>query len=155
MRWNTISSWYFGSSHSLYFDLLCQSSILKRFQIMLKPDLSGASLHVINLWTHFSWFQFFILPKIQDLRGYPCLRSIWSSIYVRSFCHLTRRCSQDVNTRAYAPLFSCRASGRFVVQDSSNRVTVLDIFDTLLIISSCRGYGNLDSYIISRDATKS
>ena len=48
IRWNTISSWYFGSSHPLYFDMLCRDSKLHRFQIMLSPDLSTASLQVIN-----------------------------------------------------------------------------------------------------------
>jgi hypothetical protein len=48
--WKTMSSWYFGSPHSLYFDMLCQDSKLHRFQVMLKPDLSTASLHVINIY---------------------------------------------------------------------------------------------------------
>jgi hypothetical protein len=48
IRWNTISSWYFGSSQPLYCDMLCQDSTIHRFEIMLKPDLSTASLHVIN-----------------------------------------------------------------------------------------------------------
>jgi hypothetical protein len=48
IRWNTISSWYFGSSRPLYFDMLCQNSKLHRFKITLKPDLSTASLHVVN-----------------------------------------------------------------------------------------------------------
>src|ERR1700728_2296474 len=50
--WNTISSWYFGSSHPLYFDLVCHdrhsdNAVLHKFKIMLKPDLSAASLQVI------------------------------------------------------------------------------------------------------------
>ena len=48
IRWKTISSWYFGSSQPLYFDKLCQNSKLHRFKIMLKPDLSTASLHIVN-----------------------------------------------------------------------------------------------------------
>lgn len=48
IRCNTISSWFFGSSHPLYFDIFCQFSKLQRLQIILKPDLSSASLHVIN-----------------------------------------------------------------------------------------------------------
>jgi hypothetical protein len=50
ISWNTISSWYFGSSHPLYFDMVYhnQDSILHKFKIMLKPDLSAASLQVIN-----------------------------------------------------------------------------------------------------------
>ena len=48
ISWKTISSWYFGSSQTLYFDALCRDRKLHRFQIMLKPDLSTASLQVIN-----------------------------------------------------------------------------------------------------------
>ena len=48
IKWKMISSWYFNSSHLLYFDILCRDSKLQRFQIMLNPDLSGASLHLIN-----------------------------------------------------------------------------------------------------------
>ena len=47
-RCRTISSWYFGSSQPLYFDMICQDSKLRRFEIMLKPDLSTASLHLVN-----------------------------------------------------------------------------------------------------------
>jgi hypothetical protein len=47
MRWKTISSWYFGST-TLYFDMFCGNGQINRFQIMLKPDLSTASLRVIN-----------------------------------------------------------------------------------------------------------
>ena len=51
IRWKTICSWYFGSSESppLYFDMLSLRDLkLHRFKIILKPDLSTASLHVIN-----------------------------------------------------------------------------------------------------------
>ena len=47
-RWKTTPSWYFGSSQSLYFDILSRVSKLHRFKIILKPDLSTASLHVVN-----------------------------------------------------------------------------------------------------------
>ena len=45
----TVSSWYFGSgsSESVYFDFFYTSKIQK-FKIIIKPDLSYASLHVIN-----------------------------------------------------------------------------------------------------------
>ena len=48
IRWKSISSWYFSSSHPLYFDMLCEDSKFHRFKIILKPDLSSASLHIIN-----------------------------------------------------------------------------------------------------------
>ena len=45
---NTMSSWNFCSSHSLYFNMMCQKSKLHRFQMILEPDLSTASLNVRN-----------------------------------------------------------------------------------------------------------
>jgi hypothetical protein len=46
-----ISSWYFGSSQPLYFDM-SYASKLHRFEITIKPDLSDASLHFINTSKH-------------------------------------------------------------------------------------------------------
>ena len=48
MELKSIGSWYFGSSHPLYFNKLCQDFKLHRFQIILKPDLSTASLRIVN-----------------------------------------------------------------------------------------------------------
>jgi hypothetical protein len=48
IQWQTIWYWYFGSSQPLYFDMLCQDFTRRRFKIMLKPDLSTASLHVVK-----------------------------------------------------------------------------------------------------------
>ena len=46
--WKTISPWYSGSRESIYFDIVRLDSILDRFKLIVKPDLSGASLHLIN-----------------------------------------------------------------------------------------------------------
>ena len=45
----TVSSWYFGSLDSIYFNVLYTDSKLQRFKIIIKPDLSDASLHFINM----------------------------------------------------------------------------------------------------------
>lgn len=50
LGWMTVSSWYFGSCESAYFDMLHTNSKLKRFKIVIKPDLSDASLRVINTY---------------------------------------------------------------------------------------------------------
>ena len=94
IRWKTLPSWHFGSSLSLYFDILCVNSDLHKFQIMLEPDLSTASLHVI-IWSHSSWFPLCNLWRLQGLRGYhsschlldswwslPSIPRMWS-IYLR------------------------------------------------------------------------
>ena len=51
----TVSPWYFGSGslESVYFDLFCTSK-LQKFKLIIKPDLSDASLHVINMF-EFIW----------------------------------------------------------------------------------------------------
>ena len=43
-----MSSWYFGSSNPLYFDMICEDSTLHRIQIVLNSDLTSASLNLIN-----------------------------------------------------------------------------------------------------------
>jgi len=48
-EWMTASSWYFGSWESVYFNILYMDSHLQKFKIIIKPDLSDASLHVINM----------------------------------------------------------------------------------------------------------
>ena len=48
LTWLTISSWYFKSWESIYFDSLYTDSMLQRFKLIVKPDLSDVSLHVIN-----------------------------------------------------------------------------------------------------------
>ena len=45
----TVTSWYFGSWDSVYFDVLYLDSDLQRFKLIIKPDLSDASLHLINI----------------------------------------------------------------------------------------------------------
>ena len=50
MEWDSIAPWHFGSSHPLYFEMLPQYSGSDSIQFMLylKPDLSTASLYVMN-----------------------------------------------------------------------------------------------------------
>ena len=48
VKWQMTSSWYFASSHPLYFDILCQDSKRHRFRIVIEPDLSDASLEILN-----------------------------------------------------------------------------------------------------------
>ena len=52
LAWKTTSSWYFGSRESISFDVSCRNSELEldtfEFKLIVKPDLSDASLHAIN-----------------------------------------------------------------------------------------------------------
>jgi hypothetical protein len=45
----TVSSWYFNSWESAFFDILYTDSKIQRFKINIKPDLSDASLHAANM----------------------------------------------------------------------------------------------------------
>ena len=47
LEWMTVTSWYFGSE-SIYFDIFYTDSKLLRFKIVVKPDLSDASLHFVK-----------------------------------------------------------------------------------------------------------
>ncbi|KAF8805098.1 hypothetical protein BYT27DRAFT_7193348 [Phlegmacium glaucopus] len=48
--WRTLSSWYFGSSQPLYFDMVHAGHLrLQRFKLIIKPDLSDATIHLINI----------------------------------------------------------------------------------------------------------
>ena len=46
--WRTVSPWYFGSE-SVYFDIIYKRSRAQRYKIIIKPDLSDASPHIINM----------------------------------------------------------------------------------------------------------
>jgi hypothetical protein len=151
MKWNTISPWYFGSSQPFYFDAFCHDSTLHRFQIMLKPDLSTASLHVINTSEHTP--RDFLYALIPDYRiCEDTLVSCWiyhdedrrrnpSQYQCAVYTGLTSARSANVisddrpatklllpDTGHRYPLFSCPASGRFVFVDSTNNVAVVDLF---------------------------
>jgi hypothetical protein len=144
IRWNTISSWYFGSSQPLYFDMLCRHSKLHRFQIMLSPDLSTASLHVINISEHTPFdFVFYENYRICE----DTLVSCWKYTDRRQgqyqygvYTGLTSvRLSNVTSDGRSAPrvslpdtgylyfLYSCPASGRLVLK-GRNRVAIVDLF---------------------------
>ena len=61
LKWITFDSWYLGSSHPLYFDMLCRDYKLHRFKLIIESDLSDASLHVIisSEPTHCNFLQVF------------------------------------------------------------------------------------------------
>ena len=146
LRWNRISSWYFGSSHPLYFDMICQGSKFLRFQIMLKSDLSTASLQFINT-SELSPYDFDYV-FFQDFRiCEDTLVSCWfyddhddpDQYQCGVYTGLTSRFAVISHggpaTKMLLPnigrrflLFSCPASGRFVLVDSTNSVSVVDLF---------------------------
>ena len=144
--WNTILSWYFGSSHPLYFDMLCHDSKSHRVQFMLnlKPDLSTASLHIINTSEITYDFDdgFFkdyricenILVSCWSRRdNYECglytqLTSARSVNVVSHGISAAKMPLHDIANGCRSRLFLCPASGRFLLLDSNNSVSVLDFF---------------------------
>ena len=144
--WKTVSSWYFGSSHPFYFDMLCQDAKRHRFQIKLKSDLSTASLHVINASELFP-------PDSDPFRG-PTLSqgyricedtlvSFWryhtnycglyTGLISTRFSNVISRCGPAAKmllpdfSQEYV-LYPCPASGRIVRLDARGHVAVLDFF---------------------------
>ena len=141
--WNTTSPWYFGSSHPLYFDMLCQGSKIHRFKLIVKPDLSDASLHVLNsseLTPHnFNdvSFQSYMICEdtlvsswIDDqnrCRVYTGLTSARFANIISDGGPAARMLLLPDIVDEYR-LFPCPASGRFVCLDSNDSVFVLDFF---------------------------
>ena len=150
IRYNTISSWYFGSLQPLYFDMLCEDSKLHRFQIVLEPDLSTASLNVINtseLTPHdfnrvqfqeyticedtlvSCWFYKNFRYNGRDQYQWGVYTGLTSDRFANVISHggpTAKMLMLDIGRKH--DLYWCSASGRFVVLDSSNSVIVLDFF---------------------------
>ena len=142
LRWNKIDPWYLGFSQPLYLDVSSRdsSSKLHRFQIMLKPDLSTASLHVINTLTFTHDFNGVIFKDYRICED--TLVSCWShwdrlegGVYTGLTSARFANFSSHDGPAAKMPLpdigseynlCCCPASGRFVRLDYSNRVAVLD-----------------------------
>ena len=143
IEWKTVSPWYFCSSHPLYFDMLCQG-LLHRFKLIVKPDLSDASLHVINTFqrtTHnFDYTSFESYRICEDTLvscweyfpgPYHCglYTGLTSARFADVISHdgpATRMLLSDVGCDFR--LFSCPASGRFVVLDNSNNIFDLNLY---------------------------
>ena len=137
MGLDTVSSWYCGSSNPLYFDIICQDSKLHRCQITFKPDLSSASLRVIDTYHISHWIclqnyriceDALVTSWFRDDRRqnrYQC--GVYTSTNGTSHDGpATKMLLPDIG-RKYVT-FSCPASGRFVLLDTSDRIAVLDFF---------------------------
>ena len=148
IQWNTLSSWYFGSSQPLYFDMLCEDSRLHRFKIMLKPDLSTASLHVTNTTELSHDFNDVYFPEYRICED--ALVSCWTSDEFTNWDLFQSGVYTGLTSTRFANIISpggpvakmlflpdsedgyhchsCPASGRFILVDHSNSVAVLDFF---------------------------
>lgn len=142
-----MSPWYSGSSQPLYLALICEDPSLHRFQIMLEPDLSTASLHFISTsetnppdFDNLCFEDYMICEDIlvscgfydnqDDPYQYQC--GEYKGLKSTRFAVISHG---GPGAKIILPgigneyrLFSCPVSGRFVLLDSSNSVVVLDIF---------------------------
>ena len=136
---NKFSSWYCGSSGPLYFDMICQDSKLHTCQIMLQPDLSSVSLHVINTYplvSHWGILQKYRICEdtlvsswiYEDRRfrrkRYQC--GVYTSPHSTNGGPPVKMLLPDIGCEYV--IFLCPTSGRIVRLDSSDNVAVLDFF---------------------------
>ncbi|KAF8801209.1 hypothetical protein BYT27DRAFT_7198532 [Phlegmacium glaucopus] len=143
-EWRTLSSWYFGSSQPLYFDMVHAWHLrLQRFKLIIKPDLSDATLHLINtlqLTDHTS--EWAVAPSTSNICE-DILVSFWDTfdrcgIYTGSILsHPTNTipCGDPFVVSMVLPVDGrghnhslCPASGRFVHLDWGDiaRIVVFD-----------------------------
>ena len=143
--WKCVSSWYFGSPHSPYIDLLCQEySELHRFQILLKPDLTTAflrSIYTSELTAQeFDYVYFHDYTTCQDITWFyddrredQCL--LYTGLTSSPSCFANIISHGGPWAKMFLPdigcmyhLLSCPASGRFVRLDSNDSIAILDFF---------------------------
>ena len=136
-HWRTISSWYFGSWDSIYFDILRLDSTLERFKLIVKPDLSDTSLHVIDSSKPIHNFG---NPTLQSCSRIceGTLVSLWHrsnnqkcGVYT-GLLSTQFSCDSAIKDRMARPSRSlCPASGRFVYftcdDDDNVRIVVADL----------------------------
>jgi hypothetical protein len=142
LTWLTVSSWYFGSMESVYFDILYGDSILQRFKLIVEPDLSEVSLHFINI----SEITGISNELVRSSDGYKicdgymicddALVYFWNNLKTwRSYTGLTSAPFTNLVTRYNGHIESfCPASGRFVYRtddrdhDDRRKTGVVDVF---------------------------
>ena len=139
--WKAINCWYFGPSQPIYFDMLCQDSKLHRFEIMLKPDLSTASLRVINTYEHtlhdffYVYFQNYMICEdtlvtcwVDDSDNWGVYTGSTSARFANvTDGHPAAKVLLPNNFGLINLLRCCPASGRLVVIDNANCVSVVDL----------------------------
>jgi hypothetical protein len=137
----TASSWYLGSWDSVYFDILYTKSRLQRFKLIIEPDLSDASLHVINVseiisddfTTSLEWdicngyrvcedalvYFWNIFPDYYT-RNKLYIGKVYTRLISAPFTNVVGHCDERVDSL-------CPASGRFVYA-KGDVIFVVDLF---------------------------
>jgi len=137
-EWETLFSWYFGfEEETVYFDM--RNTQIQRFKIIIKADLSDASLHVINMPEIFSDGLKEAFEGFSIHEGYR----ICDDALVYSWNNRSRETWGTCAVLISAPFIKvftewdgqfkslCPASGRFVCRDREKRkapIVVVDLF---------------------------
>ena len=143
----TISSWYVGSWGSVDFEIFHTDSKLQRFKIIIKPDLSDASLHLINM-SEITSGDFLESLKVSREEGYriceDALVYFWSNRFMTWGVYVGLTSAPFTNVvKQWSEIFDsfslCPTSGRFVYINSggvfgtpslinSSGIVVVDLF---------------------------
>ena len=84
-RWETILNWYVGSSQSIHLGVSPEDSIIHNLEIVIKPDLSDISLHVINTSSLAPNFRTILYPQYHILEDHTHVsQTTHEGIYIRS-----------------------------------------------------------------------
>ena len=134
-----VSTWYFGSRESFYFDLIKGGRYsFQRFKIIVKPDLSDATLHVMNMSEIFledSMGSFHAYIACDDCRicddavVYFWHNSNWNrwgtytGLTSAPFTNIITRLHEQVQVQSLCP-----SSGRIVYYTDDRRLVVVDLF---------------------------
>jgi hypothetical protein len=144
IRWEMILDWYAGPSQSIHLGVSTELVDLHNVEIVIKPDLSDISLHVINTCQLTSDFYNILRPQYHIFEdhthvseGYVVANGIYR-IYIRS----TSSPPPDIispespiflklslpGLRALRISTSCPASGRFVYfpRNTDRQIVVVD-----------------------------
>jgi hypothetical protein len=133
LTWLTLSSWYFASWESVYFDIIYTDSTLQRFKIIIKPDLGDVSLQFLNRSEIISNDLMKSLELYMICDGYmicdDALVYFWNDRKGwGAFAGLTSAPFTNVVTRWNGLIDSlCPTSGRYVYC-TSDGIVVVDLF---------------------------
>ena len=140
IRWEMILDWYAGSSQSIHLGVSTEDLNIHHVEIVIKPDLSDISLHVIHTWQLAPGFQPLLRHQYHIFEDYTHVSQAYVMNDRKGKMHIWSTSSRPPNVispespiiltlslpRVYAITSSCPASGRFVYVNFSHKIVVLD-----------------------------
>ena len=135
-----ILDWYAGSLQSIHLGVSTNVSNIHDVEIVIKPDLSDISLHVINTWQVAPGFQPLLRVQYHIFEDHTHVSQAYVMNDRKGKMHIWSTSSRPPNVispespiiltlslpRVYAITSSCPASGRFVYVNFSHKIVVLD-----------------------------